>query len=108
VKYGDVQKVYREIFVTGDDGGTREYQLPRGSAQCAGRANDAPRFPCRGPAPGPGGHDVRGVGVRHGVEVTDVSPKLYLVFVESVVDLPGATQVFVIGLEQVIRPDVGH
>ena len=31
VKYGDVQKQYRKIFVTGDDGETREYQLPRGS-----------------------------------------------------------------------------
>ncbi len=31
VKYGDVQKQYRKIFVTGDDGDTREYQLPRGS-----------------------------------------------------------------------------
>ena len=31
VKYGDVQKQYRKIFVTGDDAETREYQLPRGS-----------------------------------------------------------------------------
>ena len=31
VKYGDVQKQYRKIFVTGDDGETREYQLPRGA-----------------------------------------------------------------------------
>jgi len=31
VKYGDVQKQYRKIFVTGDDGDTREYQLPRGA-----------------------------------------------------------------------------
>ena len=31
VKYGDVQKQYRKIFVAGDDGETREYQLPRGS-----------------------------------------------------------------------------
>jgi DNA-directed RNA polymerase subunit beta' len=31
VKYGDVQKQYRKIFVTGDEGETREYQLPRGS-----------------------------------------------------------------------------
>ena len=31
VKYGDVQKQYRKIFVTGDDNETREYQLPRGA-----------------------------------------------------------------------------
>ncbi len=31
VKYGDVQKQYRKIFVTGDEGDTREYQLPRGA-----------------------------------------------------------------------------
>ena len=31
VKYGDVQKQYRKIFVTSDDNETREYQLPRGS-----------------------------------------------------------------------------
>jgi len=31
VKYGDVQKQYRKIFVTGDEGETREYQLPRGA-----------------------------------------------------------------------------
>jgi DNA-directed RNA polymerase subunit beta' len=31
VKYGDVQKQYRKIFVAGDDGETREYQLPRGA-----------------------------------------------------------------------------
>jgi DNA-directed RNA polymerase subunit beta' len=31
VRYGDVQKQYRKIFVTGDDGETREYQLPRGA-----------------------------------------------------------------------------
>ena len=31
VKYGDVQKQYRKIFVTGDDDETREYQLPRGA-----------------------------------------------------------------------------
>jgi DNA-directed RNA polymerase subunit beta' len=31
VKYGDVQKQYRKIFVTGDDGADREYQLPRGA-----------------------------------------------------------------------------
>ena len=36
------------------------------------------------------------------------SPELYLVLVESMVDLPAAAQVFVIRLEQVIRPDVGH
>jgi DNA-directed RNA polymerase subunit beta' len=31
IKYGDVQKQYRKIFVTGDDGEAREYQLPRGA-----------------------------------------------------------------------------
>jgi hypothetical protein len=31
VKYGDVQKQYRKIFVTGEDGETREYQIPRGA-----------------------------------------------------------------------------
>jgi DNA-directed RNA polymerase subunit beta' len=31
VKYGDVQKQYRKIFVTGDDDEAREYQLPRGA-----------------------------------------------------------------------------
>jgi DNA-directed RNA polymerase subunit beta' len=31
VKYGDVQKQYRKIFVTGDDEQPREYQLPRGA-----------------------------------------------------------------------------
>ena len=31
VKYGDVQKQYRKIFVVGDDGEAREYQLPRGA-----------------------------------------------------------------------------
>jgi DNA-directed RNA polymerase subunit beta' len=31
VKYGDVQKQYRKIFVAGDDGEAREYQLPRGA-----------------------------------------------------------------------------
>jgi DNA-directed RNA polymerase subunit beta' len=31
VKYGDVQKQYRKIFVTGDDGEPKEYQLPRGA-----------------------------------------------------------------------------
>src|SRR5512137_1708816 len=31
VRYGDVQKQYRKIFVTGDDNETREYQLPRGA-----------------------------------------------------------------------------
>ncbi len=31
VKYGDVQKQYRKIFVTGEDGEAREYQLPRGA-----------------------------------------------------------------------------
>ena len=31
MKYGDVQKQYRKIFVTGDDNETREYQLPRGA-----------------------------------------------------------------------------
>jgi DNA-directed RNA polymerase subunit beta' len=31
VKYGDVQKQYRKIFVTNDDNETREYQLPRGA-----------------------------------------------------------------------------
>ena len=31
MKYGDVQKQYRKIFVTGDDSETREYQLPRGA-----------------------------------------------------------------------------
>jgi DNA-directed RNA polymerase subunit beta' len=31
VKYGDVQKQYRKIFVVGDDAETREYQLPRGA-----------------------------------------------------------------------------
>jgi DNA-directed RNA polymerase subunit beta' len=31
VKYGDVQKQYRKIFVTGDNAETREYQLPRGA-----------------------------------------------------------------------------
>jgi DNA-directed RNA polymerase subunit beta' len=31
VKYGDVQKQYRKIFVTSDESETREYQLPRGA-----------------------------------------------------------------------------
>ncbi len=31
VKYGDVAKQHRKIFVTGDDNDTREYQLPRGA-----------------------------------------------------------------------------
>jgi len=31
IKYGDVQKQYRKIFVTGDDAEAREYQLPRGA-----------------------------------------------------------------------------
>jgi DNA-directed RNA polymerase subunit beta' len=31
VRYGDVQKQYRKIFVTGDDGEPKEYQLPRGA-----------------------------------------------------------------------------
>jgi DNA-directed RNA polymerase subunit beta' len=31
VKYGDVAKQHRKLFVTGDDGETREYQLPRGA-----------------------------------------------------------------------------
>jgi DNA-directed RNA polymerase subunit beta' len=31
VKYGDVAKQHRKIFVTGDDAETREYQLPRGA-----------------------------------------------------------------------------
>jgi DNA-directed RNA polymerase subunit beta' len=31
VKYGDVAKQHRKIFVTGDDGDQREYQLPRGA-----------------------------------------------------------------------------
>jgi DNA-directed RNA polymerase subunit beta' len=31
VKYGDVAKQYRKIFVTGDDAEAREYQLPRGA-----------------------------------------------------------------------------
>jgi DNA-directed RNA polymerase subunit beta' len=31
IKYGDVQKQYRKIFVTGDDSEAREYQLPRGA-----------------------------------------------------------------------------
>jgi DNA-directed RNA polymerase subunit beta' len=31
VKYGDVAKQHRKIFVTGDDGEAREYQLPRGA-----------------------------------------------------------------------------
>jgi DNA-directed RNA polymerase subunit beta' len=31
VKYGDVAKQHRKIFVTGDDNETREYQLPRGA-----------------------------------------------------------------------------
>ena len=31
VKYGDVAKQHRKIFVTGDDGEQREYQLPRGA-----------------------------------------------------------------------------
>jgi DNA-directed RNA polymerase subunit beta' len=31
VKYGDVQKQYRKIFVTGDEAEAREYQLPRGA-----------------------------------------------------------------------------
>jgi DNA-directed RNA polymerase subunit beta' len=31
VKYGDVQKQYRKIYVVGEDNETREYQLPRGA-----------------------------------------------------------------------------
>ncbi|HEX6738883.1 MAG TPA: DNA-directed RNA polymerase subunit beta'', partial [Vicinamibacteria bacterium] len=31
VKYGDVAKQHRKIFVTGDDGDQKEYQLPRGA-----------------------------------------------------------------------------
>jgi DNA-directed RNA polymerase subunit beta' len=31
VKYGDVAKQHRKIFVTGDDGEQKEYQLPRGA-----------------------------------------------------------------------------
>ncbi|MCU0241348.1 MAG: DNA-directed RNA polymerase subunit beta', partial [Vicinamibacteria bacterium] len=31
VKYGDVQKQYRKIYVVGDDGEQREYQIPRGA-----------------------------------------------------------------------------
>jgi DNA-directed RNA polymerase subunit beta' len=31
VKYGDVAKQHRKIFVTGDDADTKEYQLPRGA-----------------------------------------------------------------------------
>jgi DNA-directed RNA polymerase subunit beta' len=31
VKYGDVQKQYRKLFVAGDDNDQREYQLPRGA-----------------------------------------------------------------------------
>ncbi|HEY6547767.1 MAG TPA: DNA-directed RNA polymerase subunit beta', partial [Vicinamibacteria bacterium] len=31
VKYGDVAKQHRKIFVTGDDNEAREYQLPRGA-----------------------------------------------------------------------------
>jgi DNA-directed RNA polymerase subunit beta' len=31
VKYGDVAKQHRKIFVSGDDGDTKEYQLPRGA-----------------------------------------------------------------------------
>jgi DNA-directed RNA polymerase subunit beta' len=31
VKYGDVAKQHRKIFVTSDDGEAREYQLPRGA-----------------------------------------------------------------------------
>jgi DNA-directed RNA polymerase subunit beta' len=31
VKYGDVAKQHRKLFVTGDDGDQREYQLPRGA-----------------------------------------------------------------------------
>ncbi len=31
VRYGDVQKQYRKIYVTGDDGVEREYQIPRGA-----------------------------------------------------------------------------
>ena len=59
VKYGDVQKQYRKIFVTGDDDETREYQLPRGVAhQRPGRragegrraADGRPDRPARHPA----------------------------------------------------------
>jgi DNA-directed RNA polymerase subunit beta' len=31
VKYGDVAKQHRKIYVTGDDEQPREYQLPRGA-----------------------------------------------------------------------------
>src|SRR5262245_51953799 len=31
VKYGDVAKLYRKIYVTGEDNEQREYQLPRGA-----------------------------------------------------------------------------
>ena len=59
VKYGDVAKQHRKIFVTGDDGEQREYQLPaRRPHQRAGRragagrraAHGRPHRPARHPA----------------------------------------------------------
>jgi DNA-directed RNA polymerase subunit beta' len=59
VKYGDVAKQHRKIYVTGDDNEQREYQLPRGAhinvqeaeRVQAGRAADGrPDRPARHPA----------------------------------------------------------
>ena len=78
VKYGDVAKQHRKIFVTADDGEQREYQLPRGAhinvqegervqgrRAPHGRSDRPPRHPARarreGAAAVPGGRDPGGL-----------------------------------------------
>jgi DNA-directed RNA polymerase subunit beta' len=39
VRYGDVAKQHRKIFVTGDDEQPREYQLPRGVTSASRKAS---------------------------------------------------------------------
>ena len=78
VKYGDVAKQHRKIFVTGDDNDQREYQLPRGAhinvqeggagqgrRAADGRPHRSARHPARarreGAAAVPGGRDPGGL-----------------------------------------------
>ena len=78
VKYGDVAKQHRKIFVTGDDGDQKEYQLPRGAhinvqegerVRAGEAAHGRPHRPARHPARArregaaalPGGRDPGGL-----------------------------------------------